>query len=284
MNTTVPRVLIIAGSDSSGGAGLQADLKTAQAFGVYAQTAVTAVTVQDTTGVKAVYPLPPQIVAAQISAALQDIGADAVKIGMLGNGAIARAVADALEGIDIPLVLDTVLLSSSGAALLDEEGIGILKKRLMPRATLVTPNFPEAEVLTGIYPKSEHRLRNAAMVLKMLGTDNVLFKGGHGEGDILCDVLWSGGEFIPFEAPRQDTPHTHGTGCTLATAIACGLAQKMPLKDAVARAHAYVQEAIRTAPGLGSGSGPLNHAIKSSSFDKLRMRTLFTDPQKDPAP
>ncbi|HJT42214.1 MAG TPA: bifunctional hydroxymethylpyrimidine kinase/phosphomethylpyrimidine kinase [Rhizomicrobium sp.] len=254
-----PRILVIAGSDSSGGAGLQADLKTAQAFGVYAQTAVTAVTVQDTTGVKSVHLLPPQIVAAQISAALQDIGADAVKIGMLGNGAIARAVADALEGIDIPLVLDTVLLSSSGAALLDEEGIGILKKRLMPRAALVTPNFPEAEVLTGIYPKSEHRLRNAAMVLKMLRTEHVLFKGGHGEGEILCDVLWSGGEFIPFEAPRQDTPHTHGTGCTLATAIACGLAQKMPLKDAVARAHAYVQEAIRTAPGLGSGLGPLNH-------------------------
>jgi hydroxymethylpyrimidine/phosphomethylpyrimidine kinase len=145
--------------------------------------------------------------------------------------------------------------------LLDEEGIEILKKRLMRRAALVTPNLPEAEVLTGIYPKSEHRLRNAAMVFKMLGTDNVLFKGGHGEGEMLRDVLWSGGDFIPFEAPRQNTHHTHGTGCTLATAIACGLALKMPLKDAVARAHAYVQEAIRTAPGLGSGAGPLNHKM-----------------------
>lgn len=253
------RLLVIAGSDSSGGAGIQADLKTAQAFGVYAQTAVTAITVQDTNGVKTVHPVPPEIVAAQISAALNDIGADAIKIGMLGNGAIAAAVADALEGSGIPLVLDTVLLSSSGAPLLDEAGIDILKQRLIRRAALVTPNLPEAEVLTGIYPKSEHRLRNAAMVLKMLGTDHVLFKGGHGEGEVLRDVLWTGGDFIPFEAPRQQTPHTHGTGCTLATAIACGLAQGLDRRAAVTRAHAYVQEAIRTAPGLGQGSGPLNH-------------------------
>jgi len=176
-------------------------------------------------------------------------------------------VADALEGSDIPLVLDTVLLSSSGAALLDEEGIIVLKKRLMRRAALVTPNLPEAEVLTGIYPRSEHRLRNAAMVFKMLGSSNVLFKGGHAppsdekSGDVLRDVLWSGGEFMDLEAPRQDTPHTHGTGCTLATAIACGLAQGLTLKDAVVRAHSYVQDAIRTAPGLGQGRGPLNHKL-----------------------
>jgi len=259
---SVPRLLIIAGSDSSGGAGIQADLKTAQAFGVYAQTAITAVTVQDTNGVKSVNPVEPEIVRAQIEAALNDIGADAIKIGMLGNGRIAAAVADVLEGSEIPLVLDTVLLSSSGAALLDEEGITVLKKRLMRRAALVTPNLPEAEVLTGIYPKSEHRLRNAAMVFKMLGTSNVLIKGGHGEGDVLHDVLWSGGEFVTLDAPRQDTLHTHGTGCTLATAIACGLAQGMALKDAVVRAHGYVQDAIRTAPGLGQGNGPLNHSCR----------------------
>ena len=256
------RLLVIAGSDSSGGAGIQADLKTAQAFRVYAQTAVTAVTVQDTNGVKSVNPVDPHIVRAQIEAALNDIGADAIKIGMLGNGRIAAAVADVLEGSDIPLVLDTVLLSSSGAALLDEEGITVLKKRLMRRAALVTPNLPEAEVLTGIYPKSEHRLRNAAMVFKMLGTSDVLIKGGHGEGDVLHDVLWSGGEFVTLDAPRQDTHHTHGTGCTLATAIACGLAQGMALKDAVIRAHGYVQDAIRTAPGLGQGNGPLNHSCR----------------------
>lgn len=256
-----PRILVIAGSDCSGGAGLQADLKTAQAFGVYAQTAITAVTVQDTNGVTAIHPLPPQLVAAQIAAALNDIGADAIKIGMLGSGEIATAVADALEGVAIPVVLDTVMLSSSGAPLLDEAGIQVLKDRLMRRAALVTPNLPEAEVLTGIFPKSEHRLRNAAMVFKMLSTEHVLFKGGHGDGDVVRDVLWSGGAFVPFDAPRQATPHTHGTGCTLATAIACGLAQKLSMKEAVARAHAYVQEAIRAAPGLGQGNGPLNHSV-----------------------
>ena len=255
----VPRLLVIAGSDSSGGAGIQADLKTAQAFGVYAQTAITAVTVQNTRGVKSMNPVAPGIVRDQIEAALNDIGADAIKIGMLGNGEIAAAVADALEGSSVPLVLDTVLLSSSGAPLLDEDGIAVLKNRLARRAALVTPNLPEVEALTGIYPQSDHRLRNAAMVFKLLGVNNALFKGGHGEGPILRDVLWTGGEFIPFEGPRQDTRHTHGTGCTLATAIACGLAQQMALKDAVARAHAYVQDAIRTAPGLGQGKGPLNH-------------------------
>jgi len=158
-------------------------------------------------------------------------------------------------------VLDTVLLSSSGKALLDEAGIAVLKERLMRRALLVTPNLPEAEALTGIYPKSEHRLRNAAQVFKLLGANHVLFKGGHGEGPVLRDILWSEGEFIPFEAPRQDTAHTHGTGCTIATAIACGLAQQLSLKEAVARAHAYVQDAIRTAPGLGQGAGPLNHKL-----------------------
>jgi hydroxymethylpyrimidine/phosphomethylpyrimidine kinase len=250
---------VIAGSDSSGGAGIQADLKTAQAFGVYAQTAVTAVTVQDTKGVQSVNAIAPDVVRGQIEAALKDIGADAIKIGMLGNADIVAAVADALEGTSIPLVLDTVLLSSSGAPLLDEAGIELLKRRLLRRAALVTPNLPECEALTGVYPKSQHRLRNAAMVFKLLGVSHVLFKGGHGEGAVVRDVLWSGEAFTPFEAQRQETAHTHGTGCTLATAIACGLAQGMALKESVARAHAYVQEAIRTAPGLGQGKGPLNH-------------------------
>jgi hydroxymethylpyrimidine/phosphomethylpyrimidine kinase len=255
----MPRLLVIAGSDSSGGAGIQADLKTAQSFGVYAQTAVTAVTVQDTHQVHSVNPVSPALVAAQIAAALNDISADVIKIGMLANGEIAAAVADALEACEIPVVLDTVLLSSSGAPLLDEAGLTILKKRLIRRSLVVTPNLPEAEVLTGILPISEHRLRNAAMVFKMLGSENVLFKGGHGEGDTVRDILWSGGEFIPLEAPRQQTRHTHGTGCTLATAIACGLAQGRDLREAVARAHVYVQQAIKTAPGIGQGHGPLNH-------------------------
>jgi hydroxymethylpyrimidine/phosphomethylpyrimidine kinase len=260
MPESPPRLLVIAGSDSSAGAGIQADLKTAQAFGVYAQTAVTAVTVQDTNGVTHVHPVPAAVVAAQIRAALGDIGADVIKIGMLGNAEIAAGVADILETNDIPLVLDTVLLSSSGVPLLDEDGIFVLKKRLIRRSRLITPNLPEAEALTGIYPKSEHRLRNAAMVFKMLGSDAALFKGGHGEGGHVRDVLWAEGEFTPFEAPRQETAHTHGTGCTLATAIACGLAQKRTLLDAVGRAHSYVQQAIRAAPGLGQGHGPLGHS------------------------
>jgi hydroxymethylpyrimidine/phosphomethylpyrimidine kinase len=261
----VKRLLVIAGSDCSAGAGIQADLKTAQAHRVYAQTAITAVTVQDTNRVYSVNPVAPDIVRAQINAALNDIGADAIKIGMLGNAAIAAAVADALEGTDIPLVLDTVILSSSGAPLLDDEGLVILKTRLIPRAALVTPNFPECEALTGMLPGSEHRLRNAAMVFKLLGAEHVLFKGGHApssnekSGDGIRDVLWSNEEFTPFDAPRQHTRHTHGTGCTLATAIACGLAQGRSLIDSVGRAHAYVQNAIRTAPGLGGGAGPLNH-------------------------
>jgi len=258
-----PRLLVIAGSDSSGGAGIQADLKTAQAFGVYAQTAVTAVTVQNTHGVTAVHPVPTAIVRGQILAALNDIGADVIKIGMLGNAGIAACVADVLSETDeireIPLVLDTVMLSSSGAPLLDEAGIEILKKRLIRRSLVVTPNLPEAEAISGVYPKSEHRLRNAAMVFKMLGAVNVLFKGGHGEGDTVRDTLWTGGDFIPFQSPRQVTNHTHGTGCTLATAIACGIAQGRTLTDAVSRAHQFVQNAIRTAPQLGGGAGPLNH-------------------------
>ncbi|MGZ5927214.1 MAG: bifunctional hydroxymethylpyrimidine kinase/phosphomethylpyrimidine kinase, partial [Rhizomicrobium sp.] len=170
---------------------MQADLKTAQAHGVYCQTAITAVTVQNSLGVQSVNPVDAAIVRAQVEAALSDIGADAIKIGMLGNGAIAAAVADVLETTDIPLVLDTVILSSSGAALLDEAGITVLKKRLVPHAILVTPNFAECELLTGIEPRSEHRIRNAAMVFKMLGAQNVLFKGGHGDGDTVRDTLWT---------------------------------------------------------------------------------------------
>ena len=253
------RILVIAGSDSSAGAGLQADLKTAQAFGVYAQTAVTAVTVQDSHGVKAVEVMPAELVRDQIEAALADIGADAIKIGMLGSGRVAAAVAAALEENTLPLVLDPVLLSSSGAGLLDEEGLEILKSRLIPRATLVTPNLPEAEALTGILPNSDHSLRNAAQAFAMLGARQVLFKGGHGTGEIVRDVLVLGDRQVVFEAPRQHTAHTHGTGCTLSTAIACGLALGLSLADAVARAQAYVQAAIRSAPGLGAGRGPLNH-------------------------
>jgi hydroxymethylpyrimidine/phosphomethylpyrimidine kinase len=290
MNQVTPRLLVIAGSDSSAGAGLQADLKTAQHFGVYAQTAVTAVTVQDTLGVKAVHLVPPHIVKAQIEAALGDIGADAIKIGMLGNGAIAAAVAEALAGVAIPLVLDPVMMAKGGAPLLDGVAAQILKERLLPLAALVTPNLPEAEALVGIAPRSEEQARAAARAFAALGVTNVLFKGGHafgplrpshldgatatspadaslageGDDDMVRDLLVENGVVTLFEAPRRHSRHTHGTGCTLATAIACGLATGLPLAEAVARAHAYVQQAIRTAPGLGQRHGPLNHIVKST--------------------
>ncbi|MEY4708557.1 MAG: bifunctional hydroxymethylpyrimidine kinase/phosphomethylpyrimidine kinase [Pseudomonadota bacterium] len=261
------RLLVIAGSDSSGGAGIQADIKTAQSFGVYAQTAITAVTVQNTLGVTGAHIVPPTIVRDQIIACLSDIGADAIKTGMLGSADMVEMVARTLaeHAPNIPLVVDPVMVAKGGSKLLDDAAIAVMKKQLLPLASLITPNLPEAEVLTGIYPQSEHRIRNAAMVFKMLRVENVLFKGGHAQssneisGEIVRDVLWSGGEFLPFEAVRQNTPHTHGTGCTLATAIACGLAQGHSLRASVSRAHMFVQDAIRTAPGLGHGHGPLNH-------------------------
>jgi hydroxymethylpyrimidine/phosphomethylpyrimidine kinase len=247
LNSKIPRLLVIAGSDSSGGAGIQADIKTAQAFGVYAQTAITAVTVQNTLGVTGAHIVPLDVVQGQIIACLSDIGADAIKTGMLGSAGMVEMVAKTLSdhAPGVPLVVDPVMVAKGGAKLLDEAAVTVIKTQLLPLASLVTPNLPEAEVLTGITPQSEHRIRDAALV--------------HGEGAIVRDVLWSGGTFTPFEAPRQDTPHTHGTGCTLATAIACGLAQGRPLHDAVSRAHMFVQNAIRSAPGLGQGHGPLNH-------------------------
>jgi hydroxymethylpyrimidine/phosphomethylpyrimidine kinase len=174
---------------------------------------------------------------------------------------MVRMVADTLaeHAPGIPLVVDPVMVAKGGSSLLDDEAVDVIKTMLLPMAALVTPNLPETEVLTGISPQSDHRVRNAAMAFKLMNVENVLFKGGHGEGVTVRDTLWTGGDFITFDAPRQDTPHTHGTGCTLATAIACGLAQGRTLTDAVGRAHAYVQNAIKTAPGLGGGHGPLNH-------------------------
>ena len=250
------RLLVIAGSDSSAGAGLQADLKTAQAFGVYAQTAVTAVTVQDTKGVYAVEVMKPETVKKQIQVALNDIGADAIKIGMLARADIALAVAEVLQNIALPLVLDPVLASSSGRLLLDEEGVAILKEKLLPHALLVTPNWPECEALTGIRPLNDQAMQE---IFARLGVRNLLIKGGHGDGATVRDVLIEAdGRVSAFESPRQQTTQTHGTGCVLSTAIACGLAQGKALADSVRVAHDFVQHAIRTAPGLGSGHGPLN--------------------------
>jgi hydroxymethylpyrimidine/phosphomethylpyrimidine kinase len=261
------RLLIIAGSDSGGGAGIQADIKAACAFGVYAMTAITAVTAQDTTGVHAIHPVPASVVREQIARCLSDIGADAIKIGMLGSAEIAEAVADVLErdARDIPLVLDPVLSSSSGTALLDGRGIEILRRRLIPLATLITPNIPEAELLTGLPATDTKEMLAAAHCLCELGARAALVKGGHSTTDMIEDALvWDKGvDTLKF--PRIETRHTHGTGCTLSAAVACGLAQGLSLLLAVGRAREYVQHAIATAPGLGKGNGPLNHAVGTHS-------------------
>jgi hydroxymethylpyrimidine/phosphomethylpyrimidine kinase len=261
LTASLPRVLSIAGSDSSGGAGIQADIKTATALGAYAMTAMTAVTAQDTLGVHATHLLPPELVRAQIIACLDDIGADAIKIGMLGSGAIASAVADALYEYaqNIPVVLDPVLISTSGTLLLDEAGVDILRERLIPLATLVTPNIPEAEILTGIRYAGPLDIVRAGEALLKMGAKAVLLKGGHAQGDMLIDTLMTGSRTHIFESPRIHSKHTHGTGCTYAAAIAVELAKRVSLEKAVGRAHQYVHDAIAAAPGFGRGNGPLNH-------------------------
>jgi hydroxymethylpyrimidine/phosphomethylpyrimidine kinase len=255
------RVLAVAGSDSGGGAGIQADIKTITALGGYAMTAITALTAQDTHGVHGVLPVPPDFVALQMRLCLADIGADAIKIGMLGGAATVDAVADVLDAETIrrPLVLDPVMVAKGGASLLADEAVAQLRNRLFRHTTLITPNLPEAERLTGIPAANEAAMRAALAILLGQGAGAVLLKGGHLPGDDLVDLLAVDGEITAFRSHRIATRHTHGTGCTLASAIATGLAQGMKLLDAVIRARDYVQAAIRSAPGFGGGHGPLNH-------------------------
>jgi hydroxymethylpyrimidine/phosphomethylpyrimidine kinase len=253
------RVLVIAGSDSGGGAGVQADIKTVTALGGYAASAVTAITAQNTLGVQAIYPIPPDFIAQQIRVVLADIGADAIKTGMLGEAAAAEAVLDALaEFPAIPRVVDPVMIAKGGAALLSPEALAPLR-RLIATADLVTPNAPEAAALTGRAVESTDDLRAAGEALLSTGVRAVLIKGGHVPGESVIDLLLTPHGETMFEGPRIDTRHTHGTGCTLASACAVGLAQGLKLEEAVARAWAYTAEAIRQAPGLGAGAGPLDH-------------------------
>jgi len=249
---TVARILTIAGSDSSGGAGIQADIKTIAMLGGYAMSAITAVTAQNTMGVTMVEALSPGMVAAQIDACLSDIGVDAVKIGMLGSAQIAAVVADRLEHIDAPVVFDPVMMATSGAALADEATIAAFQ-RLIARATLVTPNLPELAALGG-----EDALAARASA--------VLIKGGHGEDDNLVDRLVTREvEVARWEDPRIDTRHTHGTGCTLASAVATGLGQGLGLVEAVALGRRFVRAALSAAPGFGQGHGPMGHqAVRDS--------------------
>lgn len=252
------RVLIVAGSDSGGGAGIQADIKTVTALGGYAMTAITALTAQNTQGVFGIEDVPADFVATQMRVVLGDLGADCIKIGMLHRPEVIAAVADVLaaDAAGIPVVLDPVMVAKGGHRLLQAEAVAMLTARLMPMAAVLTPNRPEAEALAG----GPGEPAAIAIRLLALGPRAILLKGGHGEGDDVTDLLvHAGAEPEAFTSPRIATRHTHGTGCTLASAVATGLAQGLDLRAAVMRARAYVLEAIRTAPGFGHGHGPLNH-------------------------
>ncbi len=279
-----PRILIVAGSDSGGGAGIQADIKTVTMLGGHAMTAITAITAQNTLGVQAVHMVPTDIVVAQIESCVSDIGVDAVKIGMIGSAATAHAVADRLAGLDVPIVFDPVMVATSGSVLADEDTIAAFE-RLMRIASVVTPNLPELEALSAaLASDSDHpstvrdepvealpfrpaakekhsastgSARAGMELARRFGT-TVLVKGGHTETADVTDILYApAGESARWSAPRIDTTSTHGTGCTLASAIATGLGQGMDLPDAIARAIRFVRSALQAAPGFGEGHGPM---------------------------
>lgn len=262
------RVLIIAGSDSGGGAGIQADIKAVTALNGYAMTAITALTAQDTNGVHGVLPVPIDFLVQQMRLVLADIGADAVKIGMLATADIINAVADTLAAAapGVAIVADPVMVAKGGHRLLDESATGALIRRLLPLAAIVTPNVPEAEAMTGIDIRTVDDMRRAGHALLEYGAKAVLMKGGHMDGPVLTDLLVTRSGEQTFTGERVETRHTHGTGCTLSSAIATGLAQGLSVADAVSRARRYVDIAIRTAPGFGHGHGPLNHAHTVGDF------------------
>jgi hydroxymethylpyrimidine/phosphomethylpyrimidine kinase len=265
------RVLIAAGSDSGGGAGIQADIKAVTALGGFAATAITALTAQNTLGVEGVVPVAPDFIRLQMRLVLEDIGADALKTGMLHDVATIEAVCGEIEARaapGVPLVADPVMVAKGGHRLLQPDAVEALTRRLLPLAAVLTPNLPEAEVLAGVEVRGEAGMARAAERLLGLGAKAVLLKGGHLPGDRVVDLLASHSGIERFEDERIETRHTHGTGCTLASAVAVGLAQGMPLRDAVARARRYVRAAIAAAPGYGAGHGPLDHGV---TFDPQRL-------------
>jgi hydroxymethylpyrimidine/phosphomethylpyrimidine kinase len=253
------RVLILAGSDSGGGAGVQADIKAVTMMGGFAATAITAITVQNTLGVHGVHPLPLEVITAQARAVLEDIGTDAVKTGMLGSVEVVETVAALLDEAKAPAVVDPVMVAKGGHPLLPDAAVEAVRRLMIPRAALLTPNAPEAEALTGLEVRDIDGQRRAGEALLKLGAKAVLMKGGHVDGPTVIDLLMTADGETVLEAERIDTRHTHGTGCTLASACAAGLALGRPLEVAAAEAWAYVGEAIRRAPGLGGGHGPLDH-------------------------
>jgi hydroxymethylpyrimidine/phosphomethylpyrimidine kinase len=252
--------LTIAGSDSGAGAGIQADLKTFAAHRVYGVCAITAVTAQNSLGVTMVEALPADLVAAQIEAVVSDFGAHAAKTGMLANAAIVEAVAAAIRDLEIPfLVVDPVMSAKSGDALLDEEALAAMKAELLGRAFLVTPNIPEAEALAGLAIRSDEDRREAARRIAALGPAAVVIKGGHFPSENITDLLYTRSEFVEFSQPRVPGRNTHGTGCTFSAAITAHLAQGRSLRDAIPLVQQYVAGAIRHAPDLGRGVGPMEH-------------------------
>jgi hydroxymethylpyrimidine/phosphomethylpyrimidine kinase len=251
--------MTIAGSDSGGGAGIQADLKTFLALGVYGASSITAITAQNTLGVTAVHDVPTEVVAAQIDAVVDDIGVDAVKTGMLSSAAIITTVADRLRHWRLDrLVVDPVMVAKSGDRLLREDAVEALVRDLLPLAIVLTPNLPEAEVLAGGALDTDASIREAARRILDLGPRTVVMKGGHRQGAAV-DLLFDGRDFTVFESERFDTPNTHGTGCTFSAAIAAGLAQGLAIPEAVGEAKRYVSEAIRRSQPLGAGHGPVAH-------------------------
>lgn len=257
-----PRVLSIAGSDSGAGAGIQADIKAISACGAYAMTAITAITAQNTLGVVGIHPIPIETVGMQIAAVCEDIGVDAVKIGMLHSIEIIEKVAELLRQYQPDyIVLDPVMIATSGASLFQQEAVGSLVELLIPLATLITPNIPEAEALTGISIESEEDYDLAAERILKMGAQAVLLKGGHQSSDILTDRLYIAGQRYDFSNPRIDTPNTHGTGCSLSSAIAAFLAQGLDVASAVEHGIAYVHLAISSGAAyeMGRGHGPINH-------------------------
>jgi hydroxymethylpyrimidine/phosphomethylpyrimidine kinase len=264
-----PRILSIAGSDSSGGAGIQADIKTITMLGGYAMTAITCITAQNSIGVQAIAPMSGELVAQQIASCLDDIGVDAIKIGMLHDAQIIGAVAEALAQTQAPIILDPVMIATSGAALVAPDAIAAMRERLFRRATLLTPNLPELGHLLGRTLNNTDEMAEAALELSEATGAAVLAKGGHTDDSRVIDVLMhaSGTRAVQFDHARIDTPHTHGTGCTLSSAIATLLAHGQPREHAVRLGRNFVLRAIEAAPGFGAGSGPLGHQAVRSLAD-----------------
>ena len=263
------KVLIIAGSDSGGGAGIQADIKTVTALNGFAMTAITALTAQNTQGVFNIHNVSSSLVAEQIKVVLGDIGANAIKIGMLSHPEIIRVVSDTLTEVapEIPIIVDPVMVAKGGTSLLDEEAVDALKTLIVPRAKVLTPNIPEAEALAGMVAPRVEDAENLALALSALGPEAILLKGGHRSGECVVDLLMERGRVVEtYTSDRINTVHTHGTGCTLSSALATGLAQGQTLVHSVERARKFVLEAIRTAPCYGKGHGPLNHAHTFREF------------------